>query len=169
MQQRAARSTVLTLAFLSFVSPAWAQKAEVKTLQIRAIASVDGRTLFGEYCAPCHGVDGKGHGPLAAGLRVPPPDLTTIAARNDGQFNAGAVEDRINGWKQIPRTMGDAAARAHTRDTGENPENMPVMPSFGPIFANLYRQEVRDRQIRITNLVRYVKSLQVTAPAEPSK
>jgi mono/diheme cytochrome c family protein len=169
MHQRAARNAFLTLMLLSFVSPVWSQKAEVKKFQVRAIASVDGRTLFGEYCAPCHGVDGKGHGPLAEGLRVPPPDLTTIAIRHGGKLDAGAIEDRINGWKQIPRTMGEAAARAHTRDTGENPENMPVMPSFGPIFANLYRQEVRDRQVRMANLVRYVKSLQVKAPTEGAR
>jgi hypothetical protein len=34
------------------------------------------------------------------------------------------------------------------------------MPLFGPIFANLYSQEVRDRQVRMANLIRYVKSLQ---------
>lgn len=166
MQARSALAVAVALALLIAPSSAWTQTAKVEKLQIRYVASVDGRILYGEYCAPCHGADGKGHGPLAAGLRVPPPDLTTIAIRSGGKFNTGAVEDRINGWKQIPRTMGDAAARAHTRDTGENPENMPVMPSFGPIFASLYRQEVRDRQIRMTNLVRYVKSLQVTASAE---
>jgi mono/diheme cytochrome c family protein len=166
MQARSALAAAVALALLFASSPAWTQTAKVEKLQMRAIASVDGRTLFGEYCAPCHGVDGKGQGRLAAQLRVPPPDLTTIAIRHGGKLDAGAIEDRINGWKQIPRTMGEAAKQAHTRDTGEDPENMPVMPSFGPIFASLYRQEGRDRQIRMTNLVRYGKSLQVTAPGE---
>jgi outer membrane cobalamin receptor len=89
--------------------------------------------------------------------------------RHDGKFNGGAVEDSINRWKQIPRTMGDAARQQHTVDTGDNPENVPVMPSFGPVFAALYPQEARDRQIRMTNLVRYVKSQQASASGEPTK
>jgi hypothetical protein len=136
---------------------------------MRAIASVDGKTLYKEYCLHCHGEDLKGHGPSAAGLRTPPADLTTLALRHDGKFNGGAVEDSINRWKQIPRTMGDAARQQHTVDTGDNPENVPVMPSFGPIFAALYPQEARDRQIRMTNLVRYVKSQQASASGEPTK
>ena len=37
-----------------------------------------GRRLFYSYCALCHGVDGKGHGPLSTKLKTkrPPADLT---------------------------------------------------------------------------------------------
>jgi integrase len=39
-----------------------------------------------EYCASCHGRSGKGDGPTASALKIPPPaNLTTIAARNRGQ------------------------------------------------------------------------------------
>ena len=43
-------------------------------------------------------------------------------------------------------------------NTGKNAENVPVMPLFGPLFAKLYPQEVRDRQVRMANLIGYVKS-----------
>jgi hypothetical protein len=108
----------------------------------------------------CHGDDGKGHGPEAAVLRVPPGDLTTIAARNGGKFESGAVEDKINGWNLVPRSMQETTERVNAMNTGKDAEKVPVMPLFGPLFAKLYPQEVRDRQIRIANLVRYVKSLQ---------
>lgn len=169
MPNRAALTAALTSLLLFAWTPVWAQQATVKQVQMRAIASVDGKTLYKEYCLHCHGEDLKGYGPFAAGLRLPPPDLTTLALRNDGKFNAGAVEDRINGWKQIPRTLGDMAQRQNTVDTGEKPENVPVMPSFGPLFARLYPQEARDRQIRMANLIRYVKSQQVSASGEPMK
>jgi hypothetical protein len=90
--------------------------------------------------------------------------LTTIAARNGGKFEAGAVEDKINGWKLVPRSMSEMSARVDAMNTGKDAENVPVMPLFGPLFAKLYPQEVRDRQIRTANLIRYVKSLQVSPP-----
>lgn len=37
-----------------------------------------GRALFAQNCAVCHGVSGKGNGPLAAGLTPPPADLTQL-------------------------------------------------------------------------------------------
>lgn len=169
MSIEAARAAFLALGCLWSLSPAWAQQAQVKKIQMRAIGSVDGKAVYKEYCQHCHGEDLKGTGSAAAGLRVPPPDLTTIALRADGKFDAAAVEDRINGWKQIPRTMGDVEKRQHTIDTGENPDTIPVMPSFGPIFARLYPQEARDRQIRMSNLIRYIKSQQVTASGERMK
>ena len=36
-----------------------------------------GATLFQAHCADCHGGDRRGQGPLASGLPVRPPDLTT--------------------------------------------------------------------------------------------
>ena len=47
---------------------------------------VSGRADYQTYCASCHGATGAGDGARAAGLAAAPPDLTTIAQRNDGVF-----------------------------------------------------------------------------------
>lgn len=59
-----------------------------------------GRKLYKQYCASCHGMDGKGNGPVSAALRMPPSDLTSLAKRH-GHFDRLAVENDINGEKSI--------------------------------------------------------------------
>lgn len=44
-----------------------------------------GKTIYTEYCMPCHGVDGDGKGVAAKGMKVPPRDFTK------GIFKFGAV------------------------------------------------------------------------------
>jgi mono/diheme cytochrome c family protein len=170
MPSRLARGAAVTLALLVIAPAAWSRQAPVKRVTYRAVASVNGKDLYKEYCLHCHGEDGTGHGPDAAVLRVPPADLTTFAARNGGKFANAAVEDKINGWKLVPASMKDMSDRVNAMNTGKDAGNVPVMPLFGPIFASLYSQEIRDRQVRMANLVRYVKSMQVAAsPGEGEK
>jgi hypothetical protein len=161
---------------LAIVPAAWSQEPQqapqaeqpqVRRIMFRHCASVNGKDLYNAYCVYCHGEDAKGHGPQAAVLRVQPADLTTIAARNGGKFAGSAVEDKILGWKLVPRSMKETSDMVNAMNTGKNADNVPVMPLFGPIFASLYSQEIRDRQVRIANLVGYVKSVQVkSAPVE---
>jgi mono/diheme cytochrome c family protein len=160
MLRRAALTAGLALALFLVPASTRSQEPGVKKIQFRAIASVSGKDVYKAYCAYCHGDDGKGRGPEAAVLRVPPADLTTIASRAGGKFEAHAVEDKINGWNKVPRSMKDAAAMKQAMDTGRNVQDVPVMPLFGPLFAELYPQEIRDRQIRMANLIRFIKSIQ---------
>lgn len=78
-----------------------------------------GPAVFKSYCASCHGPDAKGGGPLAANLRLAPADLTRIAKRNRGKFDAARVHRAIDG--RDPREVhggsdmpvwGDAFKRA---------------------------------------------------------
>ena len=39
-------------------------------------AESQGKTLFGQYCATCHGDEGRGDGQNASNLTPPPPDLS---------------------------------------------------------------------------------------------
>lgn len=49
---------------------------------------VDGSTLFAQNCIACHGGDGRGDGPLAKTLSVPPADLTAshLWMHSDGEL-----------------------------------------------------------------------------------
>jgi len=106
------------------------------------ISSVSGRDLFEFYCASCHGRDGNGKGPVAPALRVPPPDLTRIAARNDGVFPKARIEALLTGDRNIPPAHGSSD-----------------MPVWGPIFSALDSND-RMNRVRIANLVEFIASIQ---------
>jgi len=61
-----------------------------------------GKLEFQSSCASCHGPDGKGKGPVSEQLKVPPPDLTILAKKNNGVFPTNAVYETIYGSKAIP-------------------------------------------------------------------
>lgn len=75
-----------------------------------------GRALYEAFCAACHGAEGRGNGPAAAGLARRPADLTGIAARNGGGFPMVRVMSHIDGYTR----RGDRAT---------------VMPEMGAILA----------------------------------
>jgi mono/diheme cytochrome c family protein len=60
-----------------------------------------GKLEFQSSCATCHGIDGKGKGPLSEQLRVAPTDLTVLAKKNNGVFPVNAVYETIYGIKRI--------------------------------------------------------------------
>ena len=68
------------------------QVPKIKGARGVPITSVEGRDNYVAYCAACHGVDGTGNGPAAPAMKVPVPDLTMIAKRSGGKFDATAVE-----------------------------------------------------------------------------
>jgi mono/diheme cytochrome c family protein len=84
-----------------------------------AVTVENGGALYRSYCASCHGAEGKGDGPLAPNLRVAPSDLTRLAKRNHGKFDAEktrrAIDGRgpkeIHGGSDMP-VWGDAFKRA---------------------------------------------------------
>ena len=61
-----------------------------------------GKLEFQSSCASCHGMDAKGKGPVSDQLKIPPPDLTTLAKNNSGVFPTNAVYETIYGSKTIP-------------------------------------------------------------------
>ncbi len=60
-----------------------------------------GKAEYQSSCAPCHGKDGKGNGPVSAGLKVPPPDLTVLAKKDNGVFPFHFVYEIIDGRKTV--------------------------------------------------------------------
>ena len=49
-------------------------------------AEGQGRRLFRQYCATCHGDDGRGDGQNASNLIPAPPDLTTSKRAQDAEY-----------------------------------------------------------------------------------
>lgn len=105
----------------------------------------DGPGMYAQYCASCHGTDGKGNGPAASALSTPATDLTKIAKENNGEFSAFAVMNTL--------TKGEGAGAHGSTD----------MPVWGEVFRASWQSD-SDARIRIYNLTRYVESLQ--EPAE---
>ena len=56
-----------------------------------------GKVQYHSSCAPCHGSDGKGTGPVSAGLTVPPPDLTVLTKKDNWVFPFNSVHEIIDG------------------------------------------------------------------------
>jgi len=74
------------LAILCVCGISWANVAAAANY-----AAMPGEDLYRRFCASCHGVEGRGDGPVAASLRVGVPDLTLIAQRG----HDGELRDRI--------------------------------------------------------------------------
>lgn len=56
-----------------------------------------GKREFEANCASCHGMDGKGRGPLVEFLRKSPPDLTQLTKANQGVFPMNRLYTTIEG------------------------------------------------------------------------
>jgi mono/diheme cytochrome c family protein len=56
-----------------------------------------GKREFETNCASCHGVNGKGNGPLVELLRRSPPDLTLLAKNNQGVFPMNRLYQVVEG------------------------------------------------------------------------
>jgi mono/diheme cytochrome c family protein len=106
------------------------------------INSIQGPALYKAYCASCHGMLGNGDGPMAKSLKVPPPDLTRISARNGGTFPLARISRIISGEEQLPAGHGNRE-----------------MPVWGPVFSRVDSDQDLGR-IRVDNLARYLRDIQ---------
>jgi len=131
---------VISLALTPAGAAPQATKTTTQSQQVNY--PVSGADLYRFHCAPCHGSDGKGNGPVAPALKVKVPDLTTLEKNNRGQFPLDRVRRTI---------LGDQVMASHgSRD----------MPVWGPIFA-LYEKDLREAtNIRIENVLKYLQSIQ---------
>ena len=78
----------------------------------------EGRDIYLASCASCHGVSGRGDGPMLLQLVRPPSDLTTLSRRNGGVFPTQRLWETIDGrW---------------ATETG--PHGAREMPIWGDVF-----------------------------------
>jgi mono/diheme cytochrome c family protein len=63
--------------------------------------AMSGQQLYERFCASCHGLEGRGDGPVAQTFSSKVPDLTLIARRHGGEFQRDWVERTIDGRHKI--------------------------------------------------------------------
>src|SRR5208337_85064 len=80
---------LLVTAFIAIlaVGMSYADQTTSKvTIPVTKTPATSGKQMYVNYCAPCHGVDGRGQGPVAPALKTPPTDLTVLSRNNHGKF-----------------------------------------------------------------------------------
>jgi len=60
-----------------------------------------GRPVYEQYCAVCHGREGKGDGGAASVFTVEPADLTQLSKKNNGTFPFWQTYRVIDGREEI--------------------------------------------------------------------
>ncbi|MGD0469376.1 MAG: cytochrome c [Terriglobales bacterium] len=115
----------------------------IKHVPIKSTSPVSGKEMYMAYCAVCHGTDGKGGGPAASALKVPPTDLTVLSKNNGGKYPALKVTSSIR---------GESATPAH---------GSKEMPVWGTLFWSMSQGHEGEVQERVTNLTHYIETLQV--------
>ena len=109
-----------------------------------------GGSDYENSCASCHGLSGRGDGPVAEFLALTPADLTKLAHNNGGVFPAARVAEIIDGRQQV---------KVH------GPRDMPVWGDWFNADANTPGVRASEREIlvrkRINSLVAYLKIIQV--------
>ena len=108
-----------------------------------SVAARAGAATFKTHCASCHGEKGRGDGPMADQLRFAPADLTRIARRNRGRFDADRAFRIIDGRSPLK---------------GHGGTDMPI---WGDAFLESQEGYSADsvRQ-KISELVQYLSSIQ---------
>ncbi|MGA9133045.1 MAG: cytochrome c, partial [Candidatus Sulfotelmatobacter sp.] len=113
------------------------QQKQIKYVPVQPTSPASGQEMYTAYCAVCHGKAGKGNGPAAEALKVPPPDLTILARKNENNYPYDRVRSAI---------VGDERLTVH------GSKDMPV---WGPIFRAMGTQSDAVAQLRVRNLTKY--------------
>ena len=135
----------VSLPFLMTAQPVHADGQRGGDGRSRGLALAAGQDTFRQFCAPCHGVDAKGRGPVARILTTPPADLAQAKRRNGGTFPM----DRLEAVLTMAR--GESAG---TVALGSS-----QMPIWGQVFASLEASPTLARA-RVANLLVYLESIQ---------
>ena len=114
----------------------------VKMVAVKSTSAASGQEMFNNYCATCHGKEGRGDGPVAAALKKAPADLASLTSHNNGKFPELEVYHSI---------LGDGTVVAH---------GSQEMPVWGNVLRSLDSDTDSMVRLRIANLTSYIKSLQ---------
>lgn len=137
------RFLLITLAAAIAVGMGYADQSRSKVIiPVNKTSPTSGKQMFTSYCAPCHGVDGRGNGPAATALKMRPTDLTDLCRKNHGRFPDTHIVSVLRFGAYVP---------AH---------GSAEMPVWGPILGKMNQSNSQDKQLRISNLSQYLESIQ---------
>ena len=137
------KSLLVTAAVAALaVSLSFADESSKVVIPVGKMPPNNGKQMYNNYCAPCHGTDGKGAGPAASALKARPTDLTQLTKNNNGKFPDTHIVAILDFGSEVP---------AHGSAT---------MPIWGPILGTMNRTNAQDKQLRISNLTRYLQTIQ---------
>src|SRR5579863_2583538 len=108
----------------------YADQSRHTVIQVDRTSPSDGKQMYTSYCAPCHGIDGKGNGPAAQALKAQPVDLTVLARNNHGKYPDAHVNSVLHFGSEIP-SHGNSQ-----------------MPIWGPILGKMAPSNVMDKDLR---------------------
>jgi mono/diheme cytochrome c family protein len=118
-----------------------AQTKPIKGENAKPASTFKGDDLYRQFCAVCHGPDGKGNGPAASALKVRATDLTQLSRQNNGKFPTLHVKNILTGVD---------AVTAHG-----NIE----MPTWGDTFKSISADATLG-EMRIDALLEYLQKIQ---------
>jgi mono/diheme cytochrome c family protein len=99
-----------------------------------------GKMEYDSACAVCHGLTGKGDGPLKSQLTKPVPDLTVLAKNNKGIFPFDRIYQIIDGRQEVkahgPREM-PVWGRAFNTETSIYFDNYPPQDSESAVRSRI--------------------------------
>ncbi|HWE87168.1 MAG TPA: c-type cytochrome [Terracidiphilus sp.] len=137
------RITSLAIAGAFFLAMGYADQSKGKiVIPVGRTNPTDGKLMYQSYCAPCHGVDGRGNGPAASAMKTQPVDLTQLARIHQGKF----PENHIAAVLQF-----GTAVSAH---------GSASMPVWGQLFGKIEPVQSQETALRINNLTHYLETMQ---------
>ncbi len=161
--------TLVALIATLFPAAAVGQQAQSQRTPDKRASTERGKELFSEYCASCHGISGKGDGPAAPILKIPPADLTVLATHNKGKFPSVRVLQAIKAGPRIPAhgseimpVWGPIFLQGDDADiAGQTPPTTPAGVAEESGQQGRHGATEAEVQLRIYNLTEYIRTLQV--------
>lgn len=135
-------ASVIIITTMSIPAIGTPQQTTVKHTPVQPSHLTSGPQMYLDYCAPCHGVAGKGDGPAAPALKTSTPDLTLLAKNNGGKYPSDRVSKVLDFGAPV---------------TAHGSSDMPI---WGPLFRSMDKGQLKYSKLRISNLTKHVETLQ---------
>lgn len=141
--RRSAKFTPALILSAGLVLALGSDRAATQQMEIIAGGEID----YQNYCAVCHGIDGKGQGIMSKFLTVRPADLTQMAKKNNGTFPfwqayriiEGRDVMRGHGTREMPIWGDRFRAQAGGNDSASRAQSSGRL--IGLVFYLQYIQE----------------------------